>query len=127
MDSKLSLNFRSHTGKSASDVYNDILLNTKQREIRIWTLAPDARHDILCGNLSVESLDYDDLHYTELSYTWSGSITEDTIIIINRAARPLADNLRSALEHFRELSRQELYGLMRYSSINTIWKRKLFK
>ena len=54
---------------STEAVYCQALLISERREIRILVLAPGTGNDILRRELIVESLDYDDLHYTALSYT----------------------------------------------------------
>ena len=52
---------------ASQDVYAQAPLVTERREIRILALAPGADDDILRGELIVESLEYEDLHYTALS------------------------------------------------------------
>ena len=88
------------TAMSTDAVYSQAPLVTERREIRILVLAPGTSNDSLCGELIVESLDYDDLHYTALSYTWSGSIGEDSISICG-APLYITENLSTALRRIR--------------------------
>lgn len=88
------------TAMSTEAVYSQAPLVTERREIRILVLAPGTGNDILCGELIVESLDYDDLHYTALSYTWSGSIGEH-FISIGGAPLYITENLSMALRRIR--------------------------
>ena len=81
-------------------VYLQAPIKKELREIRILTLAPGTYNDILQGSFEVESLDYDDIHYTAFSYTWSGPISERTIQI-GQAPLRITENLAAALRHFR--------------------------
>ena len=81
-------------------VYSQAPLVPERREIRILILAPGTGNDILRGELIVESLDYEDLHYTALSYTWSGSIGEH-FISIGGALLYITENLSMALRRIR--------------------------
>ena len=81
-------------------VYSQAPLVAERREIRILVLAPGTGNDDLRGELIVESLDYDDLHYTALSYTWSGSIGEH-FITIGSAPHDITENLSLALRRIR--------------------------
>ena len=85
---------------SSQDVYSQAPIVTARREIRILALAPGIDNDVLCGNLIVESLDYDDLHYTALSYTWSGPV-RDSAIIIGGVSLRITENLKLALHGIR--------------------------
>ena len=69
------------TAMSTEAVYSQALLVNERREIRILVLASGTGNDVLRGELAVESLSYHDLHYTALSYTWSGSFGEHYNII----------------------------------------------
>ena len=85
---------------STEAVYSQAPLATERREIRILILAPGTGDDVLRGELIVESLDYDDLHYTALSYTWSGSVGEHNISI-GGAPLYITENLSMALRRIR--------------------------
>ncbi|KAM0802336.1 heterokaryon incompatibility protein-domain-containing protein [Usnea florida] len=85
---------------STEAVYSQAPLVTERREIRILVLAPGTSNDVLHGELIVESLDYDDLHYTALSYTWSGSVGEH-FISIGGAPLYITENLSLALRRIR--------------------------
>ena len=85
---------------STQAVYSQAPLVTERRDIRILVLAPGSGNDVLCGELVVESLDYDDLHYTALSYTWSGSVGEH-FISIGSAPLYITENLSMALRRIR--------------------------
>ena len=87
------------------EAYSQTLLITERREVRILVLAPGAGNDALGGDLIVESLNYDDLHYTALSYTWSGPVSGSAIIIIGGLPFHITDNLESALRRFRGSTR----------------------
>ena len=84
----------------SQQVYLQALIKKEMREIRILTLAPGTYNDALQGNFEVESLDYDDIHYTAFSYTWSGPISERTIQIGEVPLR-ITENLAAALRRFR--------------------------
>ena len=88
------------TAMSIEAVYSQAPLVTERREIRILVLAPGTGNDVLRGELIVESLDYDDLHYTALSYTWSGSVGEH-FISVGGAPLSITENLSMALRHIR--------------------------
>ena len=88
------------TAMSTEAVYSQAPLVTERRDIRILILAPGTGNDILRGELIVESLDYDDLHYTALSYTWSGSVGEH-FISIGDAPLHITENLSMALRRIR--------------------------
>ena len=85
---------------STEAVYSQAPLVTERREIRILVLAPGTGNETLRGELIVESLDYDDLHYTALSYTWSGSVGEH-FISIGGAPLYITENLSLALRRIR--------------------------
>ena len=85
---------------STEALYSQAPLVTERREIRLLVLAPGTGNDTLRGELIVESLDYDDLHYTALSYTWSGSVGEH-FISIGRAPLYITENLSLALRRIR--------------------------
>ena len=85
---------------STEAVYSQAPLVTERRDIRILVLAPGTGNDVLRGELIVESLDYDDLHYTALSYTWSGSVGEH-FISIGGAPLYITENLSIALRRIR--------------------------
>ncbi|MCJ1275883.1 hypothetical protein MMC21_003688 [Puttea exsequens] len=85
-------------------IYSQAPLVQGSREIRILNLGPGQFDDPLRGNLIIESLDYDDLHYTALSYTWSGA-TDKSMIYINKVPLRITENLESALRQFRGLTR----------------------
>ena len=82
------------------DVYAQTPLVTEQREIRILSLAPGIGDSVLRGELIVESLHYDDLHYTALSYTWSGPVSQCSIII-GGVPLHITANLELALRRIR--------------------------
>ena len=84
----------------SQQVYLQAPIKKELREIRILTLAPGTYNDTLRGSFEVESLDYDDIHYTAFSYTWSGPISERTIQI-DQAPLRITENLAAALRHFR--------------------------
>ena len=84
----------------SQEVYAQAPLVPERREIRILTLAPGTGDDVLHGDLTVDSLNYDDLHYTALSYTWSGPVSENVIIIGGLPLR-ITENLELALRRFR--------------------------
>ena len=81
-------------------VYIQAPIKKELREIRILSLAPGTYNDTLQGSFEVESLHYDDIHYTAFSYTWSGPISERTIQI-GQAPLKITENLAAALRHFR--------------------------
>ncbi len=85
---------------SSQDVYSQVPIVTARREVRILALVPGIDDDALCRNLIVESLDYDDLHYTALSYTWSGAVRDGAIIIGGVSLR-ITENLKVALHGIR--------------------------
>ncbi|CAF9938934.1 hypothetical protein IMSHALPRED_001144 [Imshaugia aleurites] len=85
---------------TSQDVYAHAPLATPRREIRILVLAPGTDDNILRGDLIVESLNYDDLHYTALSYTWSGPVSERAIIIDGVPFR-ITENLKLVLLRIR--------------------------
>ena len=85
---------------ASQDVYARAPLVTEQREIRILSLAPGIGDSILRGDLIVESLNDDDLHYTALSYTWSGPISQSSIVI-GGVPLHITENLELALRRFR--------------------------
>ena len=84
----------------SQQVYLQAPIKKELREIRILILAPGTCNDILQGNFEIESLDYDDIHYTAFSYTWSGPISERTIQIGEVPLR-ITENLAAALRRFR--------------------------
>ena len=84
----------------SQQVYLQAPIKKELREIRILTLAPGTYDDTLQGSFEVESLDYDDIHYTAFSYTWSGPISERTIQVGEVPLR-ITENLAAALRHFR--------------------------
>ena len=88
------------TAMSTGAVYSQAPLVTERREIRVLVLAPGTGNDVLRGELIVESLDYDDLHYTALSYTWSGSVGEN-FISLGGAPHYITENLSMALRRIR--------------------------
>ena len=73
-----------------------------KREIRILCLAPGVDNAPLQGRLMVESLDYNDLHYTALSYTWGGSVGAGNVVYFDGVPLNITENLQSALRHFRD-------------------------
>ena len=81
-------------------VYLQAPIKKELREIRILALAPGTYDATLQGSFEVESLDYDDIHYTAFSYTWSGPISEKTIQI-SQAPLRITENLAAALRRFR--------------------------
>ena len=85
---------------ASQDIYAQAPLVTEQREIRILSLAPGIGNSVLRGDLIVESLNDDDLHYTALSYTWSGPISQSSIII-GRVPLHITENLELALRRIR--------------------------
>ena len=89
---------------SSQEIYARAPLDADRREVRILTLAPGTGDDALRGDLFVESLNYDDLHYTAISYTWSGPIEGSTIIIGGIPLR-ITENLELALRRIRGPSR----------------------
>ena len=91
---------------SSQEIYAQVPLNTDRREIRILALASGTNDDALRGDLFVESLNYDDLHYTALSYTWSGLVTRSAMTI---SGIPLliTENLELALRRIRGPSRSK--------------------
>lgn len=86
------------------DVYVQAPLVTDRREIRILALASGTGDDVLRGDLVVESLNYDDLDYTALSYTWSGPVSESAIFI-GDVPLHITENLELALHRIRGRSR----------------------
>ena len=84
----------------SQQVYLQAPIKKELRQIRILTLAPGIYSDTLQGSFEVENLDYDDIHYTAFSYTWSGPIGERTIQI-GQAPLKITKNLAAALRHFR--------------------------
>ena len=88
------------TAMSTEPIYSQATLVSERREIRILVLAPGTGNDVLRGDLIVESLDYDDLHYTALSYTWSGSVGEHCISI-GGVPLYITENLSMALRRIR--------------------------
>ena len=92
------------TATSTEAVYSQAPLVMERREIRILVLAPGTGNDVLRGELIVESLDYDDLHYTALSYTWSGSVGEH-FISIGGVPLYITENLSMALRRIRAPTR----------------------
>lgn len=89
---------------ASQGIYSQALLTTERREIRILALAPGTGDDVLRGDLIVESLDYDDLHYTALSYTWSGPVSESAILV-GGVPLHITENLESALRRLRGSTR----------------------
>ena len=89
---------------SSQDIYARVPLVAHRREIRLLALAPGTGENALRGDLFVESLNYDDLYYIAISYTWSGSVGGNTIII---SGIPLliTKNLELALRRIRGPSR----------------------
>lgn len=85
---------------ATENVYAQAPLVIEQREIRILSLAPGIGDSVLRGDLIVESLNYDDLHYTALSYTWSGPVSQCSIII-GGVPLHITENLELALRHIR--------------------------
>lgn len=85
---------------SSQEIYARAPLAAHRREIRILALAPGTGDDALRGDLFVESLDYDDLHYTAISYTWSGPVGGSTIII-DGVTLLITENLKLALRRIR--------------------------
>ena len=81
-------------------VYARSPLVTAQREIRILALAPGIGDSVLRGDLIVESLNDDDLQYTALSYTWSGPISQCSIVI-GGVPLCITENLELALRRIR--------------------------
>ncbi|KAM0799987.1 heterokaryon incompatibility protein-domain-containing protein, partial [Usnea florida] len=84
----------------SQQVYHQASIKKELREIRVLSLAPGTHNDTLQGSFEVESLDYDDIHYTAFSYTWSGPISERTIQI-GQAPLKITENLAAALRQFR--------------------------
>lgn len=91
---------------SSQEIYARAPLVAQKREIRILALAPGTGDNALYGDLFVESLDYDDLHYTAISYTWSGPVGGSTIII-NGIPLFITENLKLALRRIRGPSRSK--------------------
>ena len=89
---------------ASQDVYAQAPLATEQREIRILSLAPGIGDSVLRGDLIVESLNYDDPHYTALSYTWSGPVSQCSIVI-GGVPLHITENLELALRRIRGLNR----------------------
>ena len=89
---------------ATENVYAQAPLVIEQREIRILSLAPGIGDSVLHGDLIVESLNYDDLHYTALSYTWSGPVSQCSIII-GGVPLHITENLELALRRIRGLDR----------------------
>ena len=89
---------------TSREIYARVPLITDRREIRILALAPGTSDDALHGDLFVESLDYDDLHYTAISYTWSGPVNRGAIII-SGIPFSITENLELALRRVRGPSR----------------------
>lgn len=89
---------------SSQEIYARAPLVAERREIRILALAPGTGDDALRGDLFVDSLNYDDLHYIALSYTWSGP-PEGNIIIIGGLPLRITKNLELALRRIRGPSR----------------------
>lgn len=85
---------------SSKAVYSQAPLVTERREIRILALAPGTGNELLHGELIVESLNYNDLHYTALSYTWSGPVSERAIVI-GGVPLHITENLELALHRIR--------------------------
>ena len=88
----------------AKAVYSQVPLAPEQRDIRILVLARGDQDDQLRGHLFVESLDYEDVHYTALSYTWAGPVI-DNGISIDGSVFDITENLWLALRQFRHLTR----------------------
>lgn len=85
-------------------IYAQFPINIKHREIRLFVLAPGSSNDVLRVELITESLDYDDLHYTALSYTWSGP-RSGSPIFVGDLPLPITKNLELALRRIRDCSR----------------------
>lgn len=85
---------------ASQEVYAQAPLVTERREIRILAPAPGTDDDILRGELIVESLEFEDLHYTALSYTWSGPVSESAIIL-GGSPLHITENLNLALHCIR--------------------------
>lgn len=85
---------------ASEDVYAQAPLVIEQREIRILSLAPGIGDSALRGDLIVGSLNYDDLHYTALSYTWSGPVSQRSIIV-GGVPLQITENLALALLRIR--------------------------
>lgn len=92
----------------SSEIYAKVPLAREKREIRILTLAPGIDDDTLHGGMFTDSLDYDDLHYTALSYTWSGPVSQK-IIIIYGVALNITENLELALRRIRGTRAKNLW------------------
>ena len=88
------------TATASLDVYTQTPLVAERREIRILSLAPGASDEVLRGDLIVESVNDDDLHYTALSYTWSGPVSQSAIII-GGVPLHVTENLELALRRVR--------------------------
>ena len=86
------------------NAYSKAPLALDSGTIRILTLAPGASDDILQGDFIVESLDYDDLHYSALSYTWSRPL-EISGIVVGGFQIDISRNLLLALHQFRDPAR----------------------
>ena len=84
----------------SQDVYARAPLVTAQREIRILSLVPSIGDSVLRGDLIVESLNDDNLHYTALFYTWSGPISQCSIVI-GGVPLHITENLELALRRIR--------------------------
>ena len=88
------------TATASLDVYTQAPLVAERREIRILSLAPGAGDEVLRGDLIVESVNDDDLHYIALSYTWSGPVSQSAIII-GGVPLHVTENLELALRRVR--------------------------
>lgn len=91
---------------SATAIYAKAPIDVEKREIRLLILEPGSDSDVLQGGFVIESLDYDDLHYTALSYTWSGP-NSNSIITIDGLPLPITKNLELALRKVRHPSRSK--------------------
>ena len=106
--------------KAAKDVYARILLDTSRREIRLLTLSPGEGDDALHGELFTERLDYDDLHYTAVSYTWAGIPIQKNIVTLGGLPFQITSNLKAALRRLQGPLVPKLSGLTPSVSIRTM-------
>ena len=89
---------------SSQEIYARAPLDAERREIRILALGPGTGDNALRGDLFEYSLNYDDLHYIALSYTWSGPV-EGSAIIIGGIPLQITENLELVLRRIRGPSR----------------------
>ena len=86
---------------SPHPIYSRFPVTKGSRRIRVLTLEPGIGDDVLRGKLFKESLDNDEVYYTALSYSWSGSIGE-CMMYVNGLPFNVTAILDSALRHFRD-------------------------